>query len=100
MLERLAIQKLHGDEVLPLVLINLINRADVGMIERGGGSGLALEALERLRVFSQLFRQELEGNGPAEFQILGLVDDAHAPAPELFQNPEVRNGLADQLGQP
>ena len=42
----------------------------------------------------ELFRQELEGNKPTELGVLGLIDDAHAPATELFDYPVVGNGLA------
>ncbi len=49
-LQRLALQKLHDDEGLAFVLTNLMNGADIGMVERGGGAGLALETLQRLAV--------------------------------------------------
>ena len=49
-LERLAFQELHRDERLPIGFVNLVNRADVRVIERGGGAGFALEAFERLAV--------------------------------------------------
>ena len=44
MLQRRAVQKLHGDECLAIVLINLMNRADVRMIQRGRRLRLALKA--------------------------------------------------------
>ena len=44
MLQRLAVQKLHGDECLPVMLVNLMNRADIRMVQRGSGLRLALEA--------------------------------------------------------
>ena len=33
MLQSLAIQELHGDERLTILLANVVNRADVGMVE-------------------------------------------------------------------
>ena len=60
------------------------------MIERGQGSRLAPESLNRRRVVGQFVRQELQGHGPAKDEILGLVDDPHAAAPEFAQDPEVR----------
>src|SRR5208282_1698886 len=50
MLERLAVQKLHGNERLPVLLADIVNRANVGVIERRGGLGFALEAGQCLRV--------------------------------------------------
>jgi hypothetical protein len=40
-------------------------------------------------------KQELQRHQPAEFGVLGLVDDAHATATELFYDAVVRNRLAD-----
>jgi hypothetical protein len=66
MLQRQSVQKLHDDEGLPVLVINLVNSADVGMIQSGGGFGFALKTAERLRVFGYLVGQELEGNERAE----------------------------------
>jgi hypothetical protein len=44
MLQRLPFQQLHGDERLPLELVNVVNRANVRVIERTRGARLALEA--------------------------------------------------------
>jgi hypothetical protein len=46
MLQGPAIQILHGDKGLPFVFVNVVDGADVGVIERGCCPGLALEALE------------------------------------------------------
>ena len=44
MLQRHAIQKLHGDEVLTLALVNLEDHADARMIQGGSSLRFALEA--------------------------------------------------------
>ena len=80
---------------LPVVLVDVVDRADVGVLERGGRAGLALEPLERLRVARQLLGQELQRDAAAELQVLGLVDDAHAAAAELREDPVVGDRLAD-----
>ena len=41
--ERFAFQQLHHDEVLSLVLLDGVDRADVGVIESRGGPGFPLE---------------------------------------------------------
>ena len=94
-LERLALEQLHDDERLALVLPDLVNRADVGVVERGRRAGLAKEAVERGAVAGGLGRQELQGDGPAEDAVVGPVDDAHAAATELLDDPVVRNFPAD-----
>ena len=45
-----AVEKLHGDEGAAVLLANVVDRADVGMVQRGSGLRFAPEALQRLRV--------------------------------------------------
>src|SRR6266498_2353355 len=45
MLERLALQQLHRDEGMALMLVNVVYRADVRMIERRGCLRFTLESL-------------------------------------------------------
>ncbi len=77
------------------MLVDVVDRADVGVLERGGRAGLALKPLERLSVAGQLLGQELQRHAAAELQVLGLVDDAHAAAAELRDDAVVGDGLAD-----
>ena len=90
-----AFQKLHGDEGWPSCFADLVDRADVGMVQSGSGLRFALKALEGLRVVGYIVGQELQGDEAAELGVLGLVDDAHAAAAELFDDAVVRDGLAD-----
>ena len=46
-LQRLAVEELHRDERLALGLADVVDRADVRVVERRGRARLALEALER-----------------------------------------------------
>src|SRR5882672_7437266 len=94
-LQGCAVEKLHHDEGLAVLLVNLVNGADVGMVQRGGSLGFALEAAECLRIFGNVVGQELEGNEAAELQVLSLVDHTHASAAELLNDAVVRDGLAD-----
>ena len=80
---------------MSILLADVINRADIGMIQRGRGLGLALKAGQRLRVAGNFFGQELESDEAMQPRILGLIDHAHAPAAELLKNAVVRDGLAD-----
>ena len=78
------------------MLADFVDGADVGMVERGGGAGLALEALERARVAGQVCREEFQRDEAAEFRVLGFVDDTHPATAEPFDDAVVRDGLADQ----
>ncbi len=66
MCQRHALQKLHGDEVRAILLANVVDRADVGMIQRRGRLRFALEAVQRLRVSGDVFGQELESDKAME----------------------------------
>jgi hypothetical protein len=59
LLQGLPLQILHGDEGLAFVLANLVNRADIGMVECRGGPCFPLETLQRLMVLRQLFGKEV-----------------------------------------
>ena len=75
--ERLALQQLHRDERLALLLADLVNRADVRVIERRGRSRLEPEPLGGLWAALQIGGQELQRDTPAKREIFGLVHDAH-----------------------
>ena len=75
------------------VFSNVMNGADVGMIQRGGCTGLAAEALERLRVRNDIFGKELDRDKAAKLRVLGFVDHAHATAAQLFKNAVMRDCL-------
>ena len=89
-LQRLPLQELHHDEGLALVFIDVVNRADVGMIQRGGSPRLALEAFQRLAVLAEMFGQELQCDKTGELDVLGFVDHAHATGAQLLDDPVVR----------
>ena len=57
-LEGIALHQFHGDEGLAALLVDIVDGADVGMIQRRGGPGLALEALEGLLVIAPFLRAE------------------------------------------
>src|SRR5262249_18156104 len=95
--QSLALEQLHRDERPALVLVHVEDRADVRVLERGGGPRFAAQPLEGLGVTPELVRQELERDAAAELQVLGLVDDAHAAAAQRREDAIVRNRLADHL---
>ena len=63
--------------MLPLVLPDVVDRADVGVVEGRGGAGFALEPFDRVRVAGRLRGQELERDAAAQAPVFGLVDDTH-----------------------
>ena len=98
MLQRDAIQVLHGDERLTVLIVDFVNRADVGMVESGRGARFALETAEGLRILGDFVGKKLKRDEAAEFQVFGFVDHAHAAAAKLFDDAVVRDGLANHGG--
>ena len=67
------------------------------MVQRGGGAGFTLKALDRLGIAGKAFRKEFQGDESAQLGVLRLVDHAHAAAAEFFHDAVVRDGSSDQV---
>ncbi len=96
MLQGHAVQKLHGNEGVLIVLADFVDRANVGMIQGRGGARFAAKALQSLRVLREIIGQELEGDEASKLGVLGFVDDAHAAAAQLLHDAVVRDGFTNQ----
>jgi phage gp46-like protein len=79
--ERLAFEQLHHDERAALVLADLVQRTDVGMADRGGGTRFAQEPIAHLRIGCRLNR--LQRHRALKTLVDRLEDDAHAATTNL-----------------
>ena len=79
-----------------ILLANVVNGANVRMVQSRSRLGLALKAAEGLRIFGDVVGQELEGDKTVQPNVLGLVDNTHATAAHLLNHAVVRYGLSDQ----
>ena len=57
--QRRPFQKLHRDERLIVVLADLIDRADIRVVQRRSGAGFAPETFQRLGVVGEFVRKKL-----------------------------------------
>jgi len=96
MLESEAIEKFHGDESLAVLLTDIVNGADIRMIEGGSGLRFALEAGEGLWIEGDFGRKEFEGDKAVQAGVFGFVDNAHATTAEFFEDAVVREDLATE----
>jgi hypothetical protein len=83
-LQRHAIEKFHGNERLPVLLADVVNRADVVVIQRGCGLRFTLKPLQRLRVPGHVLRQELQRDEAVKPRVFGFVNDTPIPPPPSF----------------
>jgi hypothetical protein len=75
---------------------NVVDGADVGMVESGRGFGFAAEASEGLGIFGEVVRKKFKSHEAIKARVLSLVDDAHTAAAELFDHAVMRDGLSDE----
>ena len=80
LLERLALEQFHGDKWSAFEFSNIVNRADVRMVESRCGSRFAPKSLNGLGILRNVVGKELESNITAQSSVLGFVDHAHATA--------------------
>ena len=84
--EALPVDVAHREVVLALVLADLVDRHDAGVVEVAGGLGLGVEPLD-VGLAGELPGQDhLQGHEAVEAHLPGLVDDAHAAAGDLAED--------------
>src|SRR5205085_49344 len=84
--ERLALHPLHDDERVTLMLADVVDRADVGVVQAGRGSRFDAKPFHRLPIACEVFWNELEGDLPPKAGVVSTVDNAHAAGAELVDD--------------
>jgi hypothetical protein len=69
----------HDEEVDVAVAVDVVERDDVGVIQRRGGPRLLQEATLGIVATNRVARKHFDGDGPMQPRIAGAVDLAHAP---------------------
>src|ERR1035438_8154005 len=95
MLQRRAFQAFHGDEANAVAFADFINRANIGMVERGRRLCLTLKAVERLSIVGNLLGQKFQCDKATQGKISSPIDNTPPTAPKLLDDAVVRYGLAD-----
>ena len=83
LVQALAVDEGHREVVLAVVLADLVDRHDVGMVEVGRRLGFAVEPLHVLVRGELPGEDHLQGDRPVQLDLPGLVDHAHAAAGDL-----------------
>ena len=81
--KRLAIAELHDDEAAAPLGADLVDRADVGVIERCGGLCLAQETPAPSFGVGLGTRDQLDRDGALERAVVGEIDLAHSARAEF-----------------
>src|SRR6185503_17980173 len=78
-----------------IVRADVVERADIRVIEVRDHARFALEAHDRTGVGAGVVRKKLDRHLAAEPRVFGFVDDTHAAGAEPRKNLVVRNRPAD-----
>ncbi len=81
--QALPLDEAHAEIVLALVLADLVDRHDTGVVEVGGGLGLDAEAADVGLAGELAGEDHLERDRPVEAGLPRLEDHAHAAAGDL-----------------
>ncbi len=93
LVEAQPLDELHDVVTHSVVFADAEDRNDVGVVQLRRRLRFALEATPRPGVLLELFGQDLEGDVPAERDLLRLVDDAHAATADLADDAVVAQAL-------
>ena len=90
-----AVEKLHDHEPTAVFFADVVNGADVRVVERGGGLGLATKPFQGLIIVCDCVGQELQRDETIEPRVLGLVNQAHPTAAQFAKYAIVRDRRVD-----
>ena len=80
--EGLALDVFHRQKADTVRLADLEHARHVGVAQRRSGLGLLHEAAHAVGIARHFRRQDLQGDGTLQVQVLGQVDFAHAASAE------------------
>src|SRR5246127_1299018 len=84
MLQGNALKKLHGDERLAILLADVVDGANVWVIQGRGGLRFTLEAGKSLRIACDVLRQKLQRDKAAKTGVFGFINNTHSTTAEFF----------------
>ena len=91
--QRVAFETLRNQKWRAVMLANVVDGKDVGVVERGNGAGLSLEASQALCVPRKRFGQDLDGYIAPQTRVTRTIHLTHATCAEWgndFVRPEFR----------
>jgi hypothetical protein len=93
--QRLPLDQLHGDVGLALGFADLVDRADVRMVQLRGEARFLDQAGSSGLVGQGLGGQDLQCDIPVELLVMGAIDHAHATGAKLLENPVMAERLTN-----
>ena len=78
-------------------LVDLVDRADVRVVQRGRSFRFPLETAESLCVVGEFVGEELQGDVTTELEVFPFVDHTHPPASDPIEDAVMGNCLTHGL---
>ena len=97
LLQALAFELFHDDEGVPVVVLDVVDGADVGMVELRCGARLPHKPLQRALILGQMFGDEFQRDMAAQADVLRLVNNSHSAAAQLRQHAVMGHRLPDNF---
>ena len=94
-LERFSVVVRHRDERLTGVVADLVDRRDVWMIERAGGTRLPEQPGRAFPASGRFRLEKLECHAPVEVRVLSQIHRAHPAGADAADDPVMGDGGAD-----
>ena len=79
--ESFAFHVLHHQVRGAVTAANVVERADVGVVEGGDGAGFALESLQNVGTAGEILSEDLDGDGAVEARIAAAIHFPHTSSP-------------------
>src|SRR5215475_7159758 len=76
-----------GTSSFAILLTDVVNSANMGMVQSRGRFCFALETFQRLRILGQVVWKKFQRDETAKTGVFGFMDHAHSAAAQLFKNP-------------
>jgi hypothetical protein len=80
--EGFAFEVLHDQVVGAVLRADVVELADIGMIQGGEGAGFAFEALLQFGRGGEVRGEDLDGDGAVQAGVAGAIDFTHAAGAE------------------
>src|SRR5207248_1322489 len=85
-LQGVAFEEFHCDIGSAVLLANIVEDADVRVIQSGSSPRLLLKTAGSSHVVSDVVVQEFEGDKAAEADVFRLIHYTHTPVTQLLEN--------------
>src|SRR5213594_2783034 len=80
------IEVLHNDKRTAVMLADIVNRANLRVIQSRGGARFNTKSFQRLRVACPFLGEELQRDSAAQANVFSLIDHTHAARSQAFQD--------------